>query len=132
MKLTILSPQRRLVEEVPVDEVTLTGSEGQIQVLEGHAPMIGTLEAGVFAYRQGGAEHSGVISSGFFEVTGGNVVVTAESLELKGEIKLEDARRAQKEAEDVLRDAQLDEHRFKEYQAQLELALVRQHLADKQ
>ena len=129
LKLTILSPERRLVEGATVEAVTLFGSEGQIQILEGHAPMIGSLETGPFSYRtQDHAEHTGVISSGFFEVVGDRVVVTAETLELKGEIDLERAKRAQKLAEDALKEANLDPQQFKKYQLKLQRSLIRQQI----
>jgi F-type H+-transporting ATPase subunit epsilon len=130
LKLSILSPERRLLESVLVAEVTLPGSEGQIQVLPGHAPMIGTLETGQFSYRSAdGHVTAGVISTGFFEVRGDEAVVMAETLELAGEIDLERAKKAQSEAEQVLKDASLDEHQFKKYQLKLERSLVRQQVA---
>jgi F-type H+-transporting ATPase subunit epsilon len=127
LKLTILSPQRRLLESAPVDEVTLFGSEGQIQILPGHAPMIGTLDTGTFRYKEStGNESSGVISYGFFEVKDDEVTLLAETLELRGEIDLNRAKRAQSEAEEALKQADLDEHAFRKYQLKLERALIRQ------
>jgi len=84
LKLNILSPEKRFLEGAPVESVTLNGSEGQIQILPGHAPMVGTLEAGEFHYETQGGEHgSGNISSGFFEVRDENVYVLAETLQMK-------------------------------------------------
>ncbi len=78
LKLSILSPEKRVLEGAPVEEVTLNGSEGQIQILPGHAAMVGTLEAGEFQYRNSSGQRAGgVIASGFFE---------AESLELRGDL----------------------------------------------
>ena len=51
MHISIYSPERRLLEGATVESVLLTGSEGQIEILPGHAPMTGTLETGVFSYR---------------------------------------------------------------------------------
>lgn len=88
LKLSILSPERRFLEDASVEEVTLNGSEGQIQILPGHAAMVGTLEAGEFYYRvTGGQKVQGVIASGFFEVKNEHVYVLAESLELRGDGK---------------------------------------------
>ena len=133
MKLTILSPERRLLEGASVDEVTLPTSEGQIQILPGHAPMVGTLATGVFGYKNtAGSDSAGVISSGFFEVKDNVVSVMAETLELRGEINLERAKKAQSQAEDVLKAADLDEHRFKKYQLKLQRSLVRQQIVAKE
>jgi F-type H+-transporting ATPase subunit epsilon len=129
MKLSILSPERRLVEGVLVEEVTLPGTEGQIQILPEHAPMIGALRTGFFNYRSRGKDPVyGVISSGFFEVRDNEVFVMAETIELKSEIDLDRARRAQQLAEQTLQSADLDEHRFKKYQLKLQRAMIRQQL----
>lgn len=115
-----------------MDSVTLPGSEGQIEILEGHAPTVGTLDTGVFSYHVSGAAHSGVISSGFFEICDNNVTVLAETLELRGEIDVERARRAQKLAEDNLKAADLDPHHFGKYQLKLQRSLIRQQVAGKE
>ena len=133
LKLTILSPERRLLESVTVEEVTLPTSEGQIQILPGHAPMIGVLETGLFHYRipsQGPS--SGVLSTGFFEVKNNEVSLMAETLEAKSEINLERAKRAQQLAEKTLQDADLDEHKFKKYQLKLQRSILRQQLAGRE
>jgi len=130
MRLSILTPERRLVQEALVEEVTLPGSEGQIQILPGHAPMIGTLLTGVFRYvspRQ--EEVTGVISSGFFEVKDDHVNVVAETLELSSEIDVDRAKKAQELAEETLQQANLDEHQFKKYQLKLERSIIRQKIA---
>jgi len=130
LKLTILSPERRLVEAAQAEEITLPGTEGQIQILEGHAPILGALETGVFRYRSAsGQESNGVISTGFFEVHDDHVTVMAETLELKGEIDVDRAKRAQQQAEECLKDADLDEHKFRKYQLKLQRSLIRQQLA---
>lgn len=132
LKLTVLAPERRLLEGVTVQEITLRGSEGEIQILPGHAPMVGTLETGVFNYKTGSGETcAGMISSGFFEVRDDRVTVIAETLELPGEIDVDRARKAQKLAEETLRQANLDEGEFKKYQLKLERALIRQQFAER-
>ncbi len=133
LKLSILSPERRLVEGANVSEVTLKGSEGDIQVLPGHAPMVGTLDIGAFVYRSmDGSATMGVIAGGFFEVRDDQLTVLAEAVELKSEIDVEGARKAQKEAEDALKEANIDEHNFKLYQLRLERALIQQQVASKE
>jgi F-type H+-transporting ATPase subunit epsilon len=132
LKLSILCPERRLVEDVLVSEVILPGSEGEIQILPDHAPMIGTLETGFFRYQVAGrAPVTGVISSGFFEVKNNVLSVLAETVELQDEIDLDRAKRAQSEAEETLKTAELDEKQFKKYQLKLQRAMVRQQLGGK-
>ena len=131
LKLSILSPERRLVEGVPVEKICLTGSEGQIEILEGHAPMMGTLDTGIFSYEAGDRSPVyGFISSGFFQVKDNDVCVMAETLELKSEIDVNRARRAQQLAEETLTGAVLDEDKFKKYQLKLQRSLIRQQLSN--
>lgn len=131
LTLTILAPQRKLIDRHPVDAVTLTGSEGEIQILPGHANMLGTVDTGRFAYvtTAGGETTEGFASTGFFEVNGNHVTLTAEVLELKGEIDLSRAQDAQRRAETELKNAALDEHAFRKYQLKLQRSLVRQQIA---
>lgn len=132
LKLHILSPERRLIEGIDVAEVTLPTHEGQVQVLPGHTAMVGQIDTGPFSYKPlNEPETVGVFSSGFFEVKGDVLYVMAETLELRGEVDLDRARKAQKLAEETLMSADLDEHKFKKYQLKLQRALVRQQVAGK-
>jgi F-type H+-transporting ATPase subunit epsilon len=129
LKLTILSPERKLLEGVWVREATLPGAEGQIQILAGHADFVSTLETGIFSYRlEDNSEHMGVLSTGIVQVVGEEATVMAETFELKGEINLDRAKRAQAQAEEVLKAAEIDEHRFKKYQLKLQRAIIRQQV----
>jgi len=82
LKLSVYTPSQTVCENREVSSVTLTGSEGQIQILPGHASMLGTLEPGVLATDGGERSIKGKSGSGFFEVTENEVSVVAESLEL--------------------------------------------------
>jgi len=134
LRLSLLSPERKIFENIEVTSVNLPGAEGALQVLPGHADFVSTLETGPFSFvpvqsvDQYGS--SGVISSGFFEVRQGHVIVCAETLEFKGEIDLERAKKAQAKAEQALTDANIDEEKFKKYQLKLQRALVRQQEAN--
>lgn len=127
--LTILTPERKLIDKVQVEEVTLTTSEGQIQILPGHAPMIGQLETGGFSYKEAGKDMvHGAISTGFFEL-GDRLVVMAETLELQSEIDLQRAIKAQQGAEEALKDGSMESDKFRKYQLKLQRALIRQQIA---
>ncbi len=115
LRLSIFSPERALLDKISVNELTLTGSEGKIQILPGHVPMIGTLETGSFHYqRENGEHHQGVISSGFFEVVDDAVLVVAETLELKGEIDVDRAKTAESKAKDSIASGNLTVEEYKE------------------
>lgn len=132
LKLTIITPERRLVEGFDAVSVTLTGSEGQIQILPGHVPMIGALNVGILRYKAvNSQEGAGIISSGFFEVRDDKLTVIAETLELPEEIDIARARAAQEKAEAVLSEAGLDEFRFRKFQSKLQRAIARQQYGGK-
>lgn len=135
MKLSIYSPQRKLLDEVLVRDVTLTTSEGQIQILPGHANMVGTLETGIFSYSSDGSGDSGeknqtrgFISTGFFDVSKDHVSVMAEVLELEEEIDVERAEEALKKAQDKLGDPSLPPDEMEKYRLKLARSMVRQLL----
>ena len=65
---------------------------------------------------------------GFFEVKNNEVYVMAETLELKGEIDVNRAKKAQQLAEQTLQAAGLDEHHFKKYQLKVQRSIIRQNL----
>ena len=77
MELRILSPVRTVVEAT-VSSVTLPGSVSPFQVLDGHAPMITSLEAGKISYVVQGRTESVVISSGYAMIDNGKVTVCVE------------------------------------------------------
>jgi F-type H+-transporting ATPase subunit epsilon len=131
--LSLLSPERKIFEKVEVTSVNLPGAEGALQILPGHADFVSTLETGPFSFEAVQSQEdfgkSGVISSGFFQVKSGHVIVCAETLEFRGEIDIQRAKKAQEKAQQVLSGAELDEEKFKKYQLKLQRALIRQQEA---
>jgi|JI10StandDraft_1071094.scaffolds.fasta_scaffold385591_2 F-type H+-transporting ATPase subunit epsilon len=133
MKLTILSPEKRVATAIEVSSVTIPSSEGQIQILPEHADMIGTLETGQFGYQPTAGESMvGVMSSGFFEVKSGSITIGAETCELAHEIDAARAKLAQKKAEGALRDPELDPKFFRKYELKLQRALIRQQVSGRE
>jgi F-type H+-transporting ATPase subunit epsilon len=125
--LSILAPERRLIEGERVVSAVLTTTEGEIEILPGHANMVAQLEPGRFSYTLRGSKPiNGVISSGFVNVEDGSVKVVAETIELSGEIDLNRAKTAQANAEKQLAAAALDEHSFRKYQLKLQRSIIRQ------
>jgi F-type H+-transporting ATPase subunit epsilon len=131
LKLTVLSADRRILENVSVSEVTLTGSEGQIQVLPGHQKMVGNLEPGLFEYQSGENTDFGFISYGFFQVDGEHVTVTAEAVELTSEINSERAKMALDKSENHLKTATLSEAERTKYARKLERARLRVAMSER-
>ncbi len=61
-----------------VDQVDLPGSEGDMGILAGHAPMVTTLRPGIVTIFRGGAREPVVITGGFAEVGPAGLTVLAD------------------------------------------------------
>ncbi len=129
-QVTVLSPERRLLENVQVTRAQFTTSEGEIEILPEHISMIGSLETGAFTFYYAGEQAPlvGVFSSGFFRLQDGQLTVTAETIELKGEISVDRARVAQQKATKMLSEAALTEADFRKYELKLQRAMIRQQI----
>lgn len=82
MQVTILTPERKVFEG-EADLVKLTGSseKGSFAVMENHAPIISSLEAGKIKVRNGADTQEFVIRSGFVEVLNNQVSILVEGIE---------------------------------------------------
>lgn len=89
-KLTIVTPERRLVIDQEIEEVTVPGFKGELNIFPGHAPLITTLETGVMKWKIQGQEKQNqvVISWGYCQVSTEGVNVLANIAELPEEIDL--------------------------------------------
>jgi F-type H+-transporting ATPase subunit epsilon len=75
--LEIVSPEKLLLSK-PVDMVVIPAAEGEMGVLEKHAPMIVLLRGGTIRLYQGNAVTETLyVSGGFAEITGTRVTVLA-------------------------------------------------------
>ncbi|WP_374076499.1 ATP synthase F1 subunit epsilon [Bdellovibrio bacteriovorus] len=90
-KLTIVTPERRLLVNQEVEEVTVPGFKGELNILPGHAPLITTLETGVMKWKLKGKEKqdTAVISWGYCQVNPEGVNVLANIADLPEEIDLQ-------------------------------------------
>ncbi|MCQ0970782.1 F0F1 ATP synthase subunit epsilon [Paracoccus sp. TK19116] len=78
MQFDLVSPERSLVS-VPVREVRLPGTDGDLTAMPGHAPVIVTLRPGmVTVVDEGGTETEFAVTGGFAEINGESVSLLAE------------------------------------------------------
>jgi F-type H+-transporting ATPase subunit epsilon len=120
----LVSPERRFFAG-EAEVVVARGSEGEVGILPGHAPMLISLAYGPLTLRQpGGREVRALVHGGFLEVRRDRVRVLADAAELVEEIPLEEARRQLAEAERRALEAGTAAAR-----AALHRALVRARLA---
>lgn len=92
----LVSPEQLLLSE-EADMVTIPGSEGDMGVMAGHAPVITTLRPGVVTVAGGKENRKFVVLGGFAEITKGKLTVLAEEAVAAADFDL-DARLAEANA----------------------------------
>ncbi|MHA3976186.1 ATP synthase F1 subunit epsilon [Halovulum sp. GXIMD14794] len=94
MRVDIVTPERQLVS-TEADRVQLPGTDGDMTVMENHAPTVTTLRPGVVTI----GSDSYVVTGGFAEISEGGTSILAEQAVPRAEANRE-------MLEEVLRDAQ--------------------------
>lgn len=128
LKLEIVTPEKKVVD-AEVDSVTIPTANGEIGILQNHAPLISSLKSGILSYMTGGKTERLVISGGFVEVGVNVVSVLADVAETSEEINVQAARTEQTEVEQVLAKWGGTEDEFEAEVEKLERAQARQKLA---
>ena len=123
VSLEIVSPEKLLLSR-PVDMVVIPASEGDMGVLEGHAPMIVMLRGGLISLYEGDRVTDTLfVAGGFAEVTPERCTVLAGEALPVNELERTEAEKRIRDAEDAM--AQVDGNDT----VQEELALERVHSA---
>lgn len=104
LSVEIITGERIVYQQDDVDMVVAPGSEGSLGILPSHAPLISLLAEGELRVKKDSAEESLVVFGGFIEVLDDKVVILADSAERAGEIDLERAAEARRNAEEALRN----------------------------
>jgi F-type H+-transporting ATPase subunit epsilon len=78
LTLTVVTPERALLQGALCDEVTLPAWLGEIGVLPGHTPLIALLGIGVVEYRDGTRREKLAVRGGFVEIAGDAVRILAD------------------------------------------------------
>ena len=97
--LTLVTPEKKMVTDMEIEEVLVPAYRGQLDILPGHAPLMTELGIGELTFQ--GVTQSEPLSviRGFAEVLPDRVTVLAETAELAAEIDLERAEAAKARAE---------------------------------
>lgn len=89
MQFDLVSPERRLVS-VPVREVRLPGTDGDLTAMPGHAATMVTLRPGLVTVVDGqGTATEYAVTGGFAEINGESVTLLAERGHPRAEITQE-------------------------------------------
>ncbi|AHI07363.1 ATP synthase epsilon subunit [Bdellovibrio bacteriovorus W] len=133
-KLTIVTPEKRLLLNQEVEEVTLPGFKGELNILPGHAPMITTLDIGVMSWKIKGQERPNfaVISWGYCEVSTDGVNVLANIADLPEEIDLQVTKDFLAKAEHKALHELIPDEDWAEFQREIFHARAMVELAERQ
>lgn len=88
MQFDLVSPERSLAS-FPANAVQIPGADGDMTVMEGHAPTITTLRPGVMQVEAGGQTHEFVVTGGFAEIAPTGISVLAEKAVARAEMTQE-------------------------------------------
>jgi len=113
-KLTLVTPQKKLLSDVEVEEIVVHADRGELNILPGHAPLMTTLRAGIFRVRLKGQSEwkSAAISWGYCEVSPNGVSVLADTAEWPEEINKKRAEEQYHLAQTRLQDAGLSPEEY--------------------
>ncbi|MFN0192131.1 MAG: F0F1 ATP synthase subunit epsilon [Aestuariivirga sp.] len=107
----LVSPAKLLFSG-EVASVTIPGTEGDMGILPGHAPVLSTLRPGVVIIsREGSADEKIFVRGGFAEVNPQGLTLLAETAIPIAELNAEALSQQVKNAEEDLADAKDDEAR---------------------
>ena len=104
-ELSIMTPERQFFSG-QVEALTVTGIDGQMTVLAGHAPMVVSLDSGEISIKQDGTWRQAVNTEGFMEVLGDSVVMFVQACEWPEDIDVRRAEEAKHRAEERIRQRQ--------------------------
>ena len=99
LTLTVVTPERSVVERVACDSVSLPGELGELGILPGHTPLVALLGVGRVTWTAGGRKTAVAVRGGFVEVAGDAVRVLADLAAEKDGIDATAAREALSEGE---------------------------------
>ncbi len=97
----IVTRERALLTE-QADMVVLPGTSGRLGVLEGHAPLLSTLDIGEIVLHHNGEKQYIAVSGGVVQVRPDKVTVLADTAEEAHEIDIERAQAARDRARQML------------------------------
>jgi len=96
-----------------VDQVDLPGSEGDMGILPGHAPLVTTLRPGVVTIIRDGQREPVVVIGGFAEVGPAGLTVLADRAMARADFDLESLAGDIRDAEEDVADCKDDDQRDK-------------------
>jgi F-type H+-transporting ATPase subunit epsilon len=128
LQVELVTPERRVLKS-EADEVTLTGTLGQLTVLPGHIPLLTGLEPGPMILKHGGSSEIYAVAGGVAQIDHDKVTILAEAAEARDDIDVPRAERAKVEAQKLLLEKSAYDAAFAETEAAVMRAAARIDIA---
>ncbi|MCB0413484.1 MAG: ATP synthase F1 subunit epsilon [Bdellovibrionales bacterium] len=127
INLTLVTPSKTYLNQKSVEEVIIPAYRGEIAILDGHSPLLTTLDAGVLQYKLEGEKdfHRVAISWGYCEVGPDGVKVLSETCESAKDVDKERAKQTKENAIAKLMDKDITPELIQKYQRKLRRAQAR-------
>ncbi len=130
LMLEIVTPEELAFSDI-VEEVTLSGSEGEFGVLIGHAPFLSSVKFGELNYTKNNQKRYYVAGEGYAEITNLKATVIVESIDKAESILKEEAQKAKESAEAKLAGMNKDDADYEKIKNTAERASIRLKVAEK-
>jgi F-type H+-transporting ATPase subunit epsilon len=112
-KLNFATPEKKIVTDQELEEISLPAFRGELNILPGHSPLMTTLEAGVLSYRlKGGTSQKLAIGWGYCQVSPEGVNVLAETAADAADINTKSVEKSLDDLEKVLMTETLDDQQW--------------------
>lgn len=131
--LTLVTPEKKLLTDVEIEEIIVPAFRGELNILPGHAPLMSTLGIGLLRYRIKGSNkfESAAISWGYCEVNPQGVNILAETAETQEEVDFDRVRLSLKASESKIKSGHLTENEIIKFQRKIKRARTRLQLEGK-
>lgn len=133
-KLTIVTPEKRVLIGQEVEEVTVPAFKGELNILPGHAPLITTLETGVMRWKLKGKERQdlAVISWGYCQVSPEGVNILANIADLPEDINIQETKEYLAQSEKKIMSEMITDEDWTEFQREWARARAKIEVAEQQ
>lgn len=116
-KLNFATPDKKVISDADLEEITLPAFAGELNILPGHSPIMTTLEAGILSFRlKNGETKKFAVSWGYCQVSSEGVNVLAESAVLAEEIEINVVKTHLRQQEEKLTVDSLDDAEWEKTQ----------------
>lgn len=114
MKMTLLTPEKRVLTGAEVESVVVPAHRGELNILEGHTPLVTTLDTGIMRWKVKGQDrfHYAVISWGYCEVYPNGIDILAQTADLPEDVNLAEAQAYVEKAKNRLATESLNDLDF--------------------